>query len=166
MILVTSYWSAPHFVHRSGSHSRTAKKHGHCLVLHWALHRHPRNCKQTADFSTRVRKNHALQCNEHTWKPILTVRTTLAKFFAIIGHLNTVAIGVTGSIWMITRNISVNSISSRPILDIFSAMIQPLRMLLFLLLFGRSVFFHVFCQRHVYGVFLGEFINLKEIEIL
>ena len=40
-ILLVSNWSAPHTWQRSGSHSRTARKHGHCLVLHWALQRHP-----------------------------------------------------------------------------------------------------------------------------
>ena len=34
-------WSAPHLLHRSGSHSRTAKKQGHCFVLHCALQRQP-----------------------------------------------------------------------------------------------------------------------------
>jgi hypothetical protein len=43
VILETSWWSAPHVPHKSGSHSRTAKKQGHCLVLHWALHRQPGN---------------------------------------------------------------------------------------------------------------------------
>uniref|UniRef100_A0A915I037 Uncharacterized protein n=1 Tax=Romanomermis culicivorax TaxID=13658 RepID=A0A915I037_ROMCU len=33
--------AAPHDGHRSGSHSRTAKKQGHCLVSQWALHRQP-----------------------------------------------------------------------------------------------------------------------------
>ena len=32
---------APHVWQRSGSHSLTAKKHGHCLVLHCALQRQP-----------------------------------------------------------------------------------------------------------------------------
>jgi len=32
---------APHAVQRSGSHSLTAMKQGHCLVEQWALHLHP-----------------------------------------------------------------------------------------------------------------------------
>ena len=32
---------APHVVQMSGSHSRTATKHGHCLVVHCALQRQP-----------------------------------------------------------------------------------------------------------------------------
>lgn len=35
--------SAPHVWHRSASHSRTARKHGHCFVTHCALQRHPGN---------------------------------------------------------------------------------------------------------------------------
>jgi hypothetical protein len=37
-IFETSYWSAPQVEQRSGSHSRTARKQGHCFVVHWALH--------------------------------------------------------------------------------------------------------------------------------
>ena len=39
----TSNWSAPHLMQRSGSHSLTARRQGHCLVLHWALQLHPGN---------------------------------------------------------------------------------------------------------------------------
>lgn len=42
-IWMVGHLPAPHIWQRSGSHSRTARKHGHCLVLHWALHRHPGN---------------------------------------------------------------------------------------------------------------------------
>jgi len=43
VILAGVNWLAPHVVQRSGSHSLTARKHGHCFVLHDALHRHPGN---------------------------------------------------------------------------------------------------------------------------
>jgi hypothetical protein len=40
--------SAPHARHRSGSHSRIARKQGQCFVLQWARQRQPANrCSQS-----------------------------------------------------------------------------------------------------------------------
>ena len=62
-ILDISSWSAPHSEHTSGSHSRTARKHGHCLVVHCALH------LDKCSFKLLVNIGGGLE-SELAWKPV------------------------------------------------------------------------------------------------
>ena len=74
---------APHVWHRSGSHSRTAMKHGHCFVLHCALQRHPGNRLWPTDHthtSNNTTAHHATSTNTTNSSNIYC---SLQKRFAI-----------------------------------------------------------------------------------
>ena len=65
---------APHVWQRSGSHSLTAKKHGHCLVLHCALQRQPGKRfwpdggeGQSVIVSVNEREKHERQVTQTNW---------------------------------------------------------------------------------------------------
>lgn len=107
VILDTSCWSAPQVPHKSGSHSRTAKKHGHCLVLHCALQRQPGNLfwptNQTIKFYNI--SNHFIV---RVWK--LTIWTALTEFFTKILGINARTVCITRLARMIARSEVVNVI--------------------------------------------------------